>query len=120
MSENDILTAQKNHVIATNSLNQTWGDYLRAEHGTETSLCVDKPTMITIGSGRLVAVSVVVGGTASGFIYNEDAIDAPAASGRLMAIPKTEGVYTVNFIFKTGLLVSPGEGQAVTVTYAVD
>ena len=119
-TQDDILTSQKNHVVATNSLNQTWINYLRAEHGDKTSKCVTSPTMITVGPGRLVSISVVVAGTAEGFVYNEASPETPDASGRIAAIPKDIGVYLANFVFTDGLLVVPGAGQAVTVGYTTD
>lgn len=119
-TQDDVLTAQKNHVVATNGLNQTWVNYLRAEHGDRTSACVTSPTMITVGPGRLVSVSVVVAGTAEGLVYNESSPETPDAAGRIAAIPKVIGVYPTNFVFTDGLLVVPGAGQAVTVSYTVD
>ena len=119
-TQDDILTSQKNHVVATNSLNQTWINYLRAEHGDKTSVCVTSPTMIAIGPGRLVSISVVVAGTDGGFVYNESSAETPDPSGRIAMIPKEAGVYPANFVFTDGLLVAPGAGQAVTVSYTVD
>lgn len=120
MSQDDFLTSQKNHVIATNSLVQAWQDYLRAEHGSATSMCVKTATVIAIGPGRIVSVSVVEKGSAGGFIYNESTVETPSDDARLYAIPTETGAYLANFPFTDGLLVVPGTGQAVTVTYTTD
>jgi hypothetical protein len=119
-TQDDILTAQKNQVVATNGLNQTWINYQRGEHGDNISKCVTGPTMIAVGPGRLVLISVVDAGTAEGFVYNQAAADTPDATNRIAAIPKTEGIYPANFVFSDGLLIVPGAGQAVTVSYTTD
>lgn len=119
MSENDILTTQKNHVVATNSLNQTWLDLLRAEHGAETSPCVTAPTVVAIGPGHFVKLSVVVGGD-GGFVYDAASTDGLQDSARLMALPKEIGVYDACFRFTNGLVVSPSGSKAATVTYSLD
>ena len=122
MSQDDALTSQKNQVVATNSLNQTWINYLRAEHGTETSKCVEAPTVIAIGDGRLVCVSVVEKSTTQtpGMIYNQATAESPQDANRIMAIPADIGVYNANLLFTSGLLIVPATGQGVTVTYTTD
>lgn len=117
---NDILTAQKNGVIAVNSLNQTWLSYSRREYGDTTSACVTSKTLVTTGSGYVATMSVVVAGSADGFIYDASSTENPQDAARLAAIPKTEGSYRVDCKFKNGLLIVPGAGQAINLTYSMD
>jgi hypothetical protein len=119
-TQDDMLTAQKNQVVATNGLNQTWINNLRSMHGDSTSSCLDAASVVKVGSGRLVSVSVVEAGTTQGFIYDAASANSPDKSTRLMAIPQTEGVYQASFMFTNGLFVAPGDGQAVTITYSTD
>jgi hypothetical protein len=119
-TQDDILTTQKNGVVGVNQLTQTWSDYLRAEHGTSVSKCVDAATVITQGSGYVISISVVEKGTKAGFLYDAATVEAPKDEDRLMAVKMDEGVFLAGFKFKSGLLVVPGEGQAVTITYSMD
>jgi hypothetical protein len=116
----DILTAQKNGVVAVNTLNQTWLNYARREYGDVTSQCVTAKTLITTGSGYAATFSVVNAGTTFGYIYDVASPDNPPESARLVAILKDEGVYRADSKFDNGLLIVPGTGHAVTVTYSLD
>lgn len=115
-SLDDILTTQKNGVVAVNALNQTTINQI----GAVTSLTVAQPTVIYIGSGRLVNCSVLVGGTTSGIIYNATQYSpVPADSTRICVVPTTAGVYQLGLLFTTGITVIPGSGQALNLTYSI-
>jgi len=112
-SQDDFLTTQKNLVNAFNSINTT----VPKVNGQITSLTVTSPTVITSGSGRLALFTVVVAGSASGGIYNLNTttISAPY---QLVATPNTVGTYAAGQFFTNGLLVVPGTGQSINVTYS--
>lgn len=112
-SLDDILTAQKNGVVAINNLSQ---NTVRAL-GTQTSLTVTATTVIFTGAGYLVSFSVVVAGSAAGTIYNANNT-SPAASNALCVTPTTTGVYGAGQVFTSGLVVVPGTGQSINVTYS--
>lgn len=118
----DILTAQKNGVIAINNLNQTWLSYSRRNQGQFTTAVISgaSPVLIYNGPGYLVSVSVVVAGTTNGTAYNFASATSPAASSALMKIGNTVGIYTAGFQFSSGLVIEPGTGQSIVVTYSVD
>lgn len=116
----DILTAQKNGVVAVNTLNQTWLNYSRKEYGDKTSDCVTEKTLVTTGNGYIATFSVVNAGTTFGYIYDVASPDSPPDAARLVAILKDEGVYRADCKFENGILVVPGTGHAVTVTYSQD
>lgn len=116
----DFLTAQKNHVVATNSLNQTWLNYQRKSFGDNTSSCFTDPAVVALGAGQIVVVSVVASGSNSGKIFDSASLDELFASNALMAVPTEPGVYQAPFRVKRGIVVSPGEGQQVVVTYSMD
>jgi len=115
-SLDDILTTQKNGVVAVNALNQTTINQI----GAVTSVTVSDPTVIYIGSGRLVNISVLVGGTISGIIYNATQYEpVPTNDTRLCVVPTTEGVHQIGLLFTNGLTVIPGSGQALNLTYSI-
>ena len=113
-SLDDILTVQKNGVVAVNNLSQTTVRGM----GTLTSATVTTSTLIFTGPGYLVNFSVVVAGSASGLIYNFASTTSPLAANALCAVPTTIGVYKVGQAFTSGLVVVPGTGQSINVTYA--
>jgi hypothetical protein len=114
----DILTTQKNGVVAINNINQT-SAYLG---GRITSATVTASTLIFTGAGRLVNYSITVKGSAAGIIYNAPTTAAAAAANALVATTATQevGVYSAGLHFSNGLVVVPGTGQSINVTYSPD
>ena len=113
-SLDDILTAQKNGVVAINGLAQATTRSL----GTQTSVTVTVATLIYVGKGYLVNFSVVVAGTTAGTISNTGAVSTVAAANALCAVPNTVGIVKVGQVFSSGLVVTPGTGQSINVTYS--
>ena len=111
----DLLTTQKNGVIALNNINQT-SEFLS---GKTTSATVTSQTVIATGKGRLVSFSVVVAGSAAGTINNAAVTSSVASGNALVATPNTIGTYQCGCNFTTGLIVTPGTGQSVNVTYSL-
>lgn len=112
----DILTAQKNGVVAINNLNQTTAKIA----GAFTSATVTTSTAVVTGAGRLVSFSLVVAGTTVGKVHDASAVANAAAANALVAVPNTIGVYQVGSRFSKGLVVVPGTGQSINVTYSID
>jgi len=114
-SLDDILTTQKNGVVAINALN----NITLGAAGTVTSATVTTTTLIFAGSGRLVNVSVVVKGSADGKIHNSSTVAGIAASNALCAASSVaSGVYQCGQVFTNGLVIDPGAGQSINVTYS--
>ena len=114
-SLDDILTAQKNGVVAINGVAQA---NLRNE-GNATSDTVTANTLVISGRGYLCRYSIVGAGSASGLIHNANSIANASASNALCATINTVGVYDVVAVFTTGLVIKPGSGQSINVTYYV-
>jgi hypothetical protein len=112
-SLSDILTTQKNGVVAINGISQS---NLRGL-GTQTSLTITTATVIFTGAGYLVNFSVVVAGSAAGVIYDSTST-SPLAQDALCAVPATVGVVKTGQVFTNGLVISPGTGQSINVTYS--
>lgn len=113
-SLDDLLTTQKNGVVALNNVFQA----LAILNPTATSATVTSSTLVITGRGRLLSFSVVVAGSASGTIHNAGAPTGGAAANAMVATPTTIGVYPANMIFTDGLLIAPGTGQSINVTYS--
>jgi hypothetical protein len=114
-SLDDILTTQKNGVVGINELNRTTIQGI----GSNTSATVTTENLVIVGPGRLVNFCVVVAGTSTGGIYNFNAISGMPASAQLVTVPNTIGVYQCNQVFNVGLVIAPGTGQSINVTYSV-
>lgn len=133
----DLLTVQKNGVVGINNLASsfeaistniaslstnianlaTTSSYLA---GKNTSSTVTSSTLVVAGSGRLVGVSIIVAGTTSGLIHNSATTGGASASNALVATPVTIGFYAVGQRFTNGLVIVPGTGQSINVTYSTD
>lgn len=111
-SLSDILTVAKNVVTAVSQLGQT---YL-AVQGTKVTTDISSATLVQAGEGRVARVSVVVAGSATGSVY--DASSASATTGMLWSIPNSVGVTEVNLPVNNGIVVAPGTGQTVTISYS--
>jgi hypothetical protein len=114
-SLDDILTVQKNAVVAVNTLGQAT---LRGL-GTTTSATVTAATLVVTGKGYLVNFAVVVAGSASGLVSNYTAATSVPALSALAATPATIGVYPCGQVFTNGLVITPGTGQSINVTYSL-
>lgn len=112
-SLDDILTTQKNGVIAINAFNQT---LLRGQ-GVSTSQTISANTTISSTKGYLVSVSVVVAGTTPGKIYNATSNTTAIASNLLAVVPNTTGIYSLGLNYNSGIYIEPGSGQSLNITY---
>ena len=111
-SLSDILTAAKNIVTAVNGLGQT---YLQVS-GAKVSVQISTATLLSVGQGRLVRVIVTTAGSAAGSIY--DASVSTATTPKIFVIANTLGVTEVSIPVNNGIVIAPGTGQVVTVSYS--
>jgi hypothetical protein len=113
-SLDDLLTASKNIVVALNNNAQT----NLTIQGTKSAVSLSANTAVSSGAGRLVNVIVTVAGTGAGSIFDAASIALAGTTNKIYVIPNTIGVYTVNIPIFNGIIVEPGTGQTVTVTYS--
>lgn len=111
-STSDVLSAIKNIVTALATASQ---NYLNVQ-GLANAANITTDTIVKATAGRIAEVSVLVAGSDPGTIY--DASMTTSTTKPLYVIPNTVGVFIVNLPTSFGLFVSPGTGQAVTVSYS--
>ena len=111
----DIFTTAKNIVTAINGWSQTTLQVEGNASATEITE-IAAAALVKIGEGRIARVSVIVGGSAVGYIH--DAILSTASGPRVYTIPNTVGVYEVNMPVSSGIVVAPGTGQTVSISYS--
>lgn len=120
-SLDDILTTQKNGVVTLGDLVNELALFrnLYAQSvGTTAFLGSSAPTLVTIGAGRLVNVYVIVAGSAAGTIHDAASVAAATAGNTLIDTPTTTGIYQVNIPYSSGLIIQPGTGQVINITYS--
>jgi len=111
-SLSDIMTAAKNIVTAINGAAQT---YLNVQ-GAANATALTATTLVKPSAGRVAVVSVLVAGSAPGSIY--DANSTSLTTGKLFSIPNTVGITVVNMPVSSGIVVAPGTGQTVSISYS--
>lgn len=112
-SLDDVLTTQKNGVVALNNIQRA----LSSEIPVYTTPVATSSTLVIAGRGRLLRFSVTIAGSAVGFVHNSGTPSGALASNALVACPNTIGVYEANVVFDAGLVIVPGTGQSINVTY---
>ena len=110
----DLLTTAQNIATALNNQSQT--SLFIA--GLKNYTGITTQTVVSTSPGRLAIVSVVASGTSEGMIYDASSI-ATATSARLLcAIHKTDHITLVNMPVVYGIVVTPGTGHTVAVSYS--
>jgi hypothetical protein len=87
--------------------------------GTSTSLNITSATVVktvSAGAKRIVKFIVTTAGAAGG-IYDASTTGGNAAANLIAIMPATVGIYEVNFPVASGILVTPGASQVVSVSY---
>ena len=117
---NNLETALQNLNKNLSQLIQSLGNVTWNGTNAKTSVVITAAagaTLIYAGSGTLVNFAVTVAGSAAGTINNSATVAGAASGNVLCATPATVGIVAVGSRFTNGLVVSPGTGQSVNVTY---
>lgn len=112
MSLADFQTSAQNVVSAINGLAQA---YLNIQ-GAQNRADIVAATLLRAAPGRLARVSVTVAGSAVGAIYDTNLLTN--LINKVYVIPMTVGVIEVNLPMNFGIVVAPGSGQTVVVSYS--
>lgn len=108
----DILTASQNLVRAISALGTTFMQL----QGDKAANGISSTTQVSTGQGRLARVSVIAAGSATGMAY--DASSTADTSSPIMVIPGNVGIIDVNIPTNNGIVIAPGSGQVITVSYS--
>ena len=85
--------------------------------GMKTAKNLTAATVVQGGIGRIAKVSVIVAGSAVGTVNDVLTTAAAAVGNQLAVIPNTIGVYDVDMPCGLGIVIVPGTGQTVAVSY---
>ena len=111
-SLSDILTAAKNIAVALNTSAQI---YLKVQ-GAKRSTTLTATTLVATGQGRLASVSVIVAGSSEAMIY--DSSLTTTLNNALAVVDSALGVSVINMPYNSGLVVVPGTGMTLVVSYS--
>jgi Mg2+/citrate symporter len=86
--------------------------------GQKTFLNVSANTLVKATAGRVAKINVVVaGGTNTGGVYDSASIAGAGATNLVAIIPDTVGSYLIDFPCANGIVVEPGSGNTVAISY---
>ena len=74
--------------------------------------------VVKASAGKLAYISVVTAGSAPGSANNCATTGAAAAANKIATIPNTVGVTQLNWPCDAGIVITPGTGQVIAVSYA--
>jgi hypothetical protein len=101
-------------VQGINALNHTTQNIA----GTVNTYEVTTSTYFATTIGWVAKVSVIVAGTTTGAIYDAASVATAGIGFRLAIIPNTVGIYTINMPVNKGIVITPGTGMIVAVSYS--
>lgn len=86
--------------------------------GSASKLNITAATVVKATPGTVYRVSVNTAGSAAGGVYDAAATSGNSAANLIAGIPNTAGVITLEFPCSNGILVVPGTGQVLSVSFA--
>ena len=117
MTDNAIITAAQNIVIAINGLTKATNN----AYGTANSATYDDTAqqVITTGKGRINSITIVVGAAVTIDVYDAATTSSAAASNLLASIDATDPITVViNKVYSNGIVLDVGAGAQANVTYS--
>lgn len=85
---------------------------------TSRTLNITAATVVKASAGYVAKVSVIVAGSAAGTLNDCATTGAAAVSNQIATIPTTAGVYSIAFPATTGIVVVPGTGQTLAISFS--
>lgn len=113
-SLSDILTTQKNAVVGVNNISDT----LYNLEGFRNSREVSTTTLLQPGDSWVARVSVIVAGSTTGIIYDAPSVGLAGTGNRLYVIQNTVGIQEVKLPANQGIVVQPGTGMILCVSFS--
>lgn len=83
----------------------------------KSALNITANTVVKPTAGFVVRISVSVAGSAAGTLHNASTVSAAVTANVIAAIPDTVGTYAIEFPASSGIVVKPGSGQTIAISY---
>ena len=85
--------------------------------GSSLAITAGTPAIVKAGPGMVCALTVIAAGSGVGTINDCTATAAATTANQMASIPETVGTYQLNFPALHGIVVTPGTGQQVSLSY---
>ena len=85
--------------------------------GIGSFLNVTAATLVKASRGRIANISVITAGSTVGSANDVASIAGALAANEVFAIPNIVGMYNVDFPCQNGIVVTPGTGQVIAISY---
>lgn len=86
--------------------------------GKTSRLNITAATVVKAAAGRVARVSVLVVGSTVGTVNDLATTSGAAVANQVAVIPMAVGTYEINMPCAVGILVTPGTGQTLAVSFA--
>ena len=107
-----------NKVDSATALATPGGLLVAGISGNNSALNITAATVVKAAPGRLIRLNVLVAGSATGTVNDCATTGAVATANEIFVIPETAAVYTLEWPCQVGIVVTPGTGQTVAVSYS--
>ena len=94
------------------------GQTIAGISGTSSKFNITVATVVKAGPGRIIRVSVLVAGSGTGTVNDCLTTGAAATANEIAVIPETVGPLLLEWPCFTGIVVVPGTGQTLAVSYS--
>ena len=85
--------------------------------GLSSTLNLTAAAVVKPVTGRVQRVVVLVAGSAAGAVYDSNSTGSNTAANQVASIPNVVGSYLIDFPCAQGIVVVPGTGQTLAVSY---
>lgn len=92
-------------------------DFFGVSQGRSQALNITAATVVKAVPGRIQRVQVLAAGSASGAVYDAAAAAGNGAANQVGIIPNAIGSYLIDMPCAAGIVVVPGAGQTLAVSY---
>jgi hypothetical protein len=86
-------------------------------NATHSRLNITANTVVKASNGNVATLIVLGAGSANGGLFDAATVSAAVAGTEIFAIPQVAGVYQINFPIANGIVVKPGTGQTIAISY---
>jgi hypothetical protein len=87
-------------------------------NGTSIVKNITAATVVKPVAGRIARISVLVAGSTTGSVNDCATTGTVASANEVAVIPDVVGVYAIDLPCSVGIVVTPGTGQTLAVSYS--
>lgn len=114
---NAVLAGQKPSGALGTLKTDASGNTITTPGGFSRTLNITAATVVKASAGMVGVVTVAVAGSAAGAIHDIDTTGAAAAANKIYTTPAAVGSFVLNFPCDTGIVVAPGTGQTIVLSW---